>query len=137
MTLDVTRTATAPQQPVYSFTQHFGAGRHAIVWAPSPTLNPRTYLLLLTVVDDSGNRRSYGAASANTTRYTVGPVVRLQGVDAGFTRPSYAPGEDAWLRIATDAPSLTLRLFRSGPEEVPTYEDNVMRGVGCASWPRQ
>jgi hypothetical protein len=129
VTLDVTRTTTVPQKPVYTFTQHFKEGRHGIVWAPSPSLNPRTYLLLLTAADDSGNRRTYGAESANVTRYTTGPVVRLLGVDAGFTRPSYAPGQDAWLRIATDAPSLTLRLFRSGPEETPTYEDNVMRGV--------
>jgi hypothetical protein len=135
VTLDVTRTSTEPGKPVYTLTQQLEPGPHAIRWRPAPVLNPRTYLLLLTVEDVSGNRRTYGARTAAVSRQTAAPVVRLQGVDAGFTRPGYAPGQDAWLRIATDARSLQLRIFRSGPEQVPTYEDNVLRGVETGEKP--
>jgi hypothetical protein len=135
VTLDVTRTSTEPGTPVYTFTQSFGRGRQSLRWTPSATLNPRTYLLLITVEDRAGNRRTYGATTARADESAAAPVVRIQGVDAGFTRPSYAPGQDALLRIATDAPSLQLRVFRSGPEQVPTYEDNVMRGVEVDTGP--
>jgi hypothetical protein len=37
--------------------------------------------------------------------------VRVQGVDAGFTERSYAPGEAAELEVATDARSLRLQVF--------------------------
>ena len=48
------------------------------------------------------------------------PVVRILGVEAGFPRRSYAPGEPADLRITTDASSLRLQVFyyssQRGPE---------------------
>jgi hypothetical protein len=39
------------------------------------------------------------------------PVVRIQGLEAGFPKRSYAPGERADLRISTDAQSLRLQVF--------------------------
>jgi hypothetical protein len=35
------------------------------------------------------------------------------GVEAAFTRQGYVPGETATLRVATNAPSFTLGLFRA------------------------
>ena len=55
--------------------------------------------------------------------------MRVQGIDAGFTKPSYLPGDVAYLHVATDEPSLTLRVFHSGPEQVVTYADNQFAGI--------
>ena len=44
----------------------------------------------------------YGAPNAFVGRYPRGPVVRIQGIDAGFGQPSYAPAQWARLQIATD-----------------------------------
>ena len=104
-------------------------GRHAFTWFPPPTTAPRTYLTLLEVEDAAGNRRSYGAGNAETGRHSTTPVIRVLGVDAGFTRESYVPGEEAGLRVETDASTFSLQVFRAGPEDVPTYNDTLMNGV--------
>ncbi len=126
--LSVTRTTTRPKV-FWTIAKHFEAGRHALVWTPPNNLRPRTYMLMLKATDDVGNRQVYGASTAFVGRYPKAPVVRVQGLDAGFTRPSYAPGQAALLRISADAPSLTLRVFRSGPEQVITYADDQFAGI--------
>ena len=73
-------------------------------------MNPRTYLLRMTTSDSLGNRTTYGAENAFVGRAPRAPVVRIQGIDAGFTRQSYLPGQNAIIKVATDAPSLTLRM---------------------------
>jgi hypothetical protein len=134
VTMDVTRTVKAPQV-VYTLSESFGAGAHTMIWAPAANLNPRTYLIRMTVTNDAGRRTVYGSPDAFVTRHLRGLVVRLQGVDAGFTRPSYAPGQLASLRVATDEPSLELRFFHSGPEKVATRADNVFHGVDVGQAP--
>ena len=114
---------------IYTLTEHLERGSHTLTWTPAPTLNPRTYLIRLTAVDAIGNSATYGAPNAKVGRYLRGPVVRLQGIDAGFTKPNFLPGEIAQVHIATDEPSLTLRVFHSGPEQVVTYADNQFAGV--------
>ena len=128
VTLEVDRTTSVPV-PIFSETAHLSAGPQTLAWAPSPNVPPRTYLLRLSATDDAGNRNAYGPEDAHVRRYPRAPVVRLLGVDAGFTRDSYAPGQLATLSIATDAPSLTLQVFRAGPEHVPTHSDQIMNGV--------
>ena len=128
VTMDVTRTVKVPKG-FYTLTALFGRGRHTMTWAAGPNLNPRTYLVRLTAVDDTGNRIVYGAPNAFVGRHPRGVVVRIQGVDAGFAKPSYLPGDFAKIHIATDARSLTLRVFHSGPEQVVTYADNQLAGV--------
>jgi hypothetical protein len=98
-------------------------------WVPAVGLGPRTYVVHLTVSDPAGNSSEYGADSAWVGRYARAPVVRLMGIDAAFTEPSYSPEQLAVLRIATDAPALTLQFFRSGPEHVLTGADNVLNGI--------
>ena len=110
-------------------TRAFGAGRHVFNWYPAPTISPRTYLTLLDATDAAGNRRTYGASNAESGRKPTTPVIRVLGVDAGFTRESYVPGETATLRVETDAYALSLQMFRAGPEDVPTYNDTLMNGV--------
>ena len=124
----VTRTLSRPT-PVLERTVTLAAGRHTVTWAPPPTTPPRTYLVLFDVRDEAGNRRSYGARNAETGRRKTTPVIRVLGVDAGFGRESYVPGETAQLRIETDALAVQAQFFRAGPEDVPTYDNTVMNGV--------
>ncbi len=128
VTMEVTVTLRAPRA-IWGTKLHLGRGRHVITWTPASTLNPRTYLVLLDAVDSSGNEITYGAPNAHVRRYPRGPVVRLQGIDAGFGRPSYAPGQVASIHVATDAPSFTMRVFHAGPEQLVTYADNQMAGI--------
>jgi hypothetical protein len=55
--------------------------------------------------------------------------VRLLGVDAGFTKRSAAPGEQANLVVRTDARTLTVNVIRCGPEPEPTYANNELKGI--------
>jgi hypothetical protein len=135
VTMQVARTVTAPIV-IYTIAEKLGRGPHAIPWSPETPLNPRTYLVLLRAVDAAGNATSYGAASGFVSRWRRAPVIRLQGIDANFTDQSYAPGQAATIRIQTDAPSLTLRVFQSGPEQVVTYADNQMAGVEVDAGPQ-
>ncbi len=134
VTMEVTRTVKTPK-PFYTVTEQLGRGAHTLTWAAGSTLNPRTYLVRLTAVDRTGNRIVYGAPNAFVGRYPRGVVVRLQGVDAGFSRPDYLPGDIAQIHIATDASSLTMRVFHSGPEQVVTYADNQFAGVEVDTGP--
>jgi hypothetical protein len=114
-----------------------------MTWAPAANLNPRTYLVRMTVVDAKGRKVVYGAPNARVGQYPRGLVVRLQGIDAGFTRTSYAPGELATVHIATDEPLLSYQLFQAGPEKYVVYADNQFGGVlvpnslaGTLQWAR-
>jgi len=141
VTMDVTRTVKVPHV-IYTLTEHLGRGPHTMVWKPSSNLNPRTYLIQLTAVDLVNNEILYGSPNAFVGRYPRGPVVRLQGIDASFTSPSYLPGELAQVRIATDEPTLDYEFFHAGPEQVITYADSQLAGVpidvppGTLDWRR-
>ena len=128
VTLEVTRTRTAPV-PIFKYSRWFRAGSRAMYWKPPPTTNTRTYMLRLTTSDTARNRGLYGAETAWVGRYPRAPVVRIQGIDVGFTRPNYAPGQWATIRVATDAKKLMYQVFQSGPEREVVYADNQMAGV--------
>ena len=99
-------------------------GPHELVWAPGRNTMPRTYVLSLTVSGPGGSR-VYGATPDGPTR---GPVVRVQGIEAGFTKPSYAPGEAATVRVATDATTLTFQVFAYGGGAFPSIHDQRTSG---------
>jgi hypothetical protein len=102
----------------------FGAGPHAIAWAPPPTTLPQTYRLLVTTgvpARGCGDHRLLAWLPP-------APVVRVMGIDAGFTEATYSPGTAAQMRIATDVPSFTLQFFQAGPEKQPTL-GTAMEGV--------
>jgi hypothetical protein len=127
--LDVQRTGTAGTvDTVYTRTWGFRAGPHAIGWTPAPNLAARTYVLSLTTIDTAGNVLTYGSPDARVARHPRAPVVRIRGIDASFLRQSYAPGDTATLRIATDEPSMTMQVLETGPEHLITYADNLLEG---------
>ncbi len=60
------------------------------------------------------------------------PTELKPSVEAAFPRESYAPGRTAKLVISNRARSLTLQVFRIGPERIITRSDSTMRGVAVA-----
>jgi hypothetical protein len=125
---EVTRTVSAPQT-IYELTANLRPGRHTFTWHPHWSVGARTYLVRITATDGAGNRRTYGADNAQTGRRLTSAVVRVLGVDAGFTGESYVATSSARLAIETDAESLTLQTFRAGPEDTRTHSDTLMHGV--------
>jgi N,N-dimethylformamidase beta subunit-like, C-terminal len=106
---------------VWRTEQRFAAGAGELAWRPAPSTQPRTYILRLTVIGADGSRRVYGAYGPSGRQNA--PVVRVQGVEATFTRRSYAPGEAAELRLATDARSLRLQVFAYRSPGRPSEQD--------------
>jgi hypothetical protein len=105
----------------------FGAGAGELAWRPAPSAQPRTYILRLTVIGADGVRRVYGAYGPSGRRNA--PVVRVQGIDAAFTRRSYAPGETAELRLSTDARTLRLQVFAYRSPGRPSEQDVRTSGL--------
>jgi N,N-dimethylformamidase beta subunit-like, C-terminal len=106
---------------VWKTQRHFAAGPGQLTWRPAGSTQPRTYILRLTVIGADGTRRVYGAYGPGGRQNA--PVVRIQGIDATFTRRSYAPGETAELRLATDARSLHLQVFAYRSPGRPSEQD--------------
>ncbi|MEZ5101269.1 MAG: DUF6605 domain-containing protein [Thermoleophilia bacterium] len=129
VTLQAFTTRKTLESVVHEQVVRLGAGRHTLRWRPPATLEPRTYVLALTVRDARGRVRQYGCAQPVPCLVQPAPVVRVQGVDAAFTRQSYAPGEQAELSIATDARAVTITLLHAGPEEETTTRNDVLLGV--------
>ena len=125
---EVTRTISSPET-IYELTANLRPGRHTFTWHPAKTIGARTYLVRITTRDGAGNRRTYGADNAQTGRRLTSAVVRVLGVDAGFTGESYVASSAARLAIETDASTLTLQTFRAGPEDILTHSDTLMNGV--------
>jgi hypothetical protein len=107
---------------VWHASRLFPAGPGVLVWRPARSTEPRTYILRLRV-----GKRVYGAYGPGGRQN--GPVVRVQGVDAAFTKRSYAPGESAELRLATDARSLRLQVFAYQSPGRPSEQDVRTSGL--------
>lgn len=56
-------------------------------------------------------------------------TANVPAVEASFERESYRPGDRAQLVIVDRSQSLSMQVFRSGPERVATRSDTVMNGV--------
>ena len=115
--LDVLRTDTihlgkVREQVVWRTQRRLGAGRGQLAWRPARSTPPRTYVLRLTAVG-RGGRRVVDNARPGAHR---APVVRVQGIVAGFPLRSYAPGEPAPLTLATDAREVRLQVFHYSSE---------------------
>ena len=120
-----TQTVTAGHtgtSTVWSATRSLPGGPARLVWRPARSTQPRTYILRLTV-----GRRVYGAYRPGGRQNA--PVVRVQGIDAAFTRRSYAPGESAEVRLATDARSLRLQVFAYQSPGRPSEQDVKTAGL--------
>jgi hypothetical protein len=125
---EVTRTVSSPET-VYELKANLKAGRNTFTWHPHWSTGARTYLVRITTHDRAGNRRTYGADNARAGRKLESAVVRVLGVDAGFTAESYTALSRARLAIETDATSLTLQTFRAGSEDTRTHSDTIMHGT--------
>ena len=127
--MDVLRTDTLhpgrATTTIWSTTRRLRAGRRTLVWRPARGTEPRTYVLRLTV-----GRRVYMNLPGKTRH---APVVRVQGIQATFPRRSYAPGEQAELRISTDAPSLRLQVFYYSSRAVRPGRDFKTEGTAMTS----
>jgi hypothetical protein len=119
---DTIRVGRPLGQPIWGRTWRLRAGTHRLTWRPARSTPPRTYVLRL-IVRAGGVTRVYGARRPGRQD---APVVRVQGIDAGFTERSYAPGEAAELEVSTDARDLRLQVFaysttfRSGDQDFKT-----------------
>ncbi|MGH3070762.1 MAG: N,N-dimethylformamidase beta subunit family domain-containing protein [Gaiellaceae bacterium] len=125
---EVTRTVSAPET-IYELSAKLRPGRHTFTWHPHWSMGARTYLVRITTQDKAGNRRTYGADNARKGRRLESAVVRVLGVDAGFTQESYTAMSSARVAIETDATALTLQTFRAGSEDTRTHSDTVMQGT--------
>src|SRR5207237_8661487 len=116
------RAAKPGTSSVWHVSRTFGAGPGTLVWRPTRSTQPRTYILRLRV-----GTRVYGAYGPGGRQDA--PVVRVQGVDAAFTKRSYAPGESAELLLATDARSLRLQVFAYQSPGRPSEQDVRTSGL--------
>jgi hypothetical protein len=107
---------------VWHTERPFGPGPGTLVWKPGRSTQPRTYILRLRVGGHVYG--AYGPAGRQNA-----PVVRVQGIDAAFTKRSYAPGESAELRLATDARSLRLQVFAYQSPGRPSEQDVRTSGL--------
>ena len=124
----MTRTLSSPVT-IYELWANLKPGRHTFTWFPHWSMGARTYLIRLSTLDRAGNRRTYGADNAREGRKLRSAVVRVLGVDAGFTAESYVASSAARLAIETDATGLTLQTFRAGGEDTRTHSDTLMNGI--------
>ena len=106
------REARPPRRLVFDQVSKLGNGAQEIVWAPAEAV-PGTYQVRLDLRDDQGNRRRY--ATKRSLLDPLGtPVVRVLGVESTFTADSALPGGTASLEVKTDAPTVSVEMFRSG-----------------------
>jgi hypothetical protein len=123
--MDVLRTDTLRPgrgtKTIWSTTRRLRAGRRTLAWRPARGTEPRTYVLRLTV-----GRRVYMNFPGKRRQ---APVVRVQGIEAAFPKRSYAPGEEADLRISTDAPSLRMQVFYYSSKAVRPGRDFKTNGT--------
>jgi hypothetical protein len=129
--LGVFRAGTVALGPrhIAQRAERLGAGAHQLHWQPRGTLAPQTYMLRLEARDDFGDRDAVGSLQPGDGD---AHVVRVLGIDAGFTEPSYRAGGRARLVVSTDETSMRLQLFHAGPERTPSvgrYGDDRLWGV--------
>jgi hypothetical protein len=119
---NMVRAGTGGTTIVWKTKRHFAAGAGALTWRPAPNTQPRTYVMRLEV-----GGLIYGGYGPS--RRQDAPVVRVQGIDAGFTKRSYPPGEPAELRLATDARLLRLQVFAYQSPGRPSEQDVKTSGL--------
>ncbi|TML29707.1 MAG: hypothetical protein E6G26_02790 [Actinobacteria bacterium] len=119
---NMVRAGKGGTSTVWHTSRLFGPGPDTLTWRPAPSTQPRTYILRLRV-----GSRTYGAYGPQGRQDA--PVVRVQGIDAAFTKRSYAPGESAELRLATDARVLRLQVFAYQSPGRPSEQDVHTSGL--------
>jgi N,N-dimethylformamidase beta subunit-like protein len=119
---NMVRAGQGGTRVVWRTSRRFGAGPGTLVWRPARSTQPRTYIVRLIA-----GSRVYGGYGPSGRQNA--PVVRIQGIDAWFTKRSYAPGESAELELATDARSLRLQVFAYQSPGRPSEQDIKTSGL--------
>jgi hypothetical protein len=134
VTMEAVRTGTIrigrpADEVIWAVARTLPPGRHELVWTPRREVQPRTYILRLTVFDRLGHARLYGRFRPGRLAAVDAPVVRVQGVDVATVRSSYAPGEPADLLIAADASELRVQVFHYGGRAPAVDRDLKTNGL--------
>ena len=101
-------------------------GLTTVVWAPTASTAARTYVTRLSLTGQLGARTSL-----------EGPVIRVRGPAARFTRESYAPGAVATLQVDTGSKSLSLEIVDAVTGDVvngPRAVRSRVVGVRVGRW---
>ena len=116
-------------EPIYSAHYRLDRGWRTLYWDPELPIEPNSYLVQLFAIDKAGNRSKLAPNSIREMRRKPSAVVRVLGVDAGFTKVSYKPEDFAVMNIESDASSLELQFFHVGPETDTGRSEMKMYGV--------
>ena len=127
--LEAVQTALRASRVAWETNAQLGRGEHIVNWAPDLGTAVGSYVMRLTVVDRAGRETVLGARRPPSVGGQEAAVVRVLGIEAAFLRRSYVPGEPMELRIAADAPALTLQFIRCGPEAVSTERNDELAGA--------
>jgi hypothetical protein len=116
---DTIRIGRPAGTTIWQTERRYTRGAHTLTWRPPRHVQPRTYLLRITV----DRRRTYGGFRPGPTARVDAPVVRVQGVEIAMTRRSYPPGEAMDTVIACDTRALRLQVFHYGGSTRPADRD--------------
>jgi hypothetical protein len=130
---DSIRSYRRKESVIWHASAALSAGAHRLVWRPARSTPDRTYVLRLTVRDAAGRTRVYDDARPTPHAPVEAPVVRVQGIDVGFGRRSYAPGERADVTLTTDAASVRLQAFDYRPTQPGAPRDPRTSGRAMTS----
>jgi hypothetical protein len=110
-------------QPAWAVRRKVTRGWQEVTWRPSRSLEPTTYVTLITLAWGT-NVLQYGRLARDSTN-PQSPIVRVLAVDATLDKPSYVPGETAQLTIANDALALTVHVLDVAAGETPPTANHV------------
>lgn len=130
VTLEAVRTAKRATTVAWRTAARLGPGAHELTWTPDSAMPVGSYVMRLTLRRPGGQTTVLGGRRPASVARQQAAVVRVLGVEAGFLRRSYAPGEPMELRILADTPAFTLQFLRCGAESQSesSERNDVMSG---------
>jgi hypothetical protein len=129
VTLEAVRTALRRSVVVWGASATLQPGQHELSWTPESETPVGSYVMRLTIAGHGGRPTVLGGRRPASVERQQAAVVRVLGVEAGFLRRSYAPGEAMELRVLADAPALSLQFLRCGAETEGTNRSDELKGA--------
>jgi hypothetical protein len=106
-------------QPAWAVRRKMTRGWQEVTWRPTPSLDPTTYVVSLTLAWGR-NVLQYGRLARDSTNPPTA-IVRVVAADVTLDKPSYAPGDTAQVTISNDAAAVELHVLDvAGAETQPT-----------------
>ena len=118
-----TRNFQAITQPQWHVRRKMQRGWQEVVWRPTASLDPTTYVVGITLAWGK-NFLQYGRFAHDSTNPAT-PIVRVLAADLSLDKPSYAPGSTAQVTIANDAAALTLHVLDAAASETQPTVNHV------------